>query len=119
MRATPISDQQVLFSSALNLVKGDYSALQDTTGYEYFYFVRFPFQLGFLSILEGMVRTFGERGTLVAAPILNVLLLMSGYAALLMTTDRLFGDLRGNVSYASFALPLSATGCLHASGSMG
>ena len=94
MRATPISDQQVLFSSALNLVKGDYSALQDTTGYEYFYFVRFPFQLGFLSILEGMVRIFGERGTLVAAPILNVLLLMSGYAALLMTTDRLFGDLR-------------------------
>ena len=94
MRATPISDQQVLFSSALNLVKGDYSALQDTTGYEYFYFVRFPFQLGFLSVLEGMVRIFGERGTLVAAPILNVLLLMSGYAALLMTTDRLFGDLR-------------------------
>lgn len=94
MRATPISDQQVLFSSALNLVKGDYSALQDTTGYEYFYFVRFPFQFGFLSILEGMVRIFGERGTLVAAPILNVMLLISGYSALLLTTDRLFGDHR-------------------------
>ena len=94
MRATPISDQQVLFSSALNLAKGDYSTLQDTTGYEHFYFVRFPFQFGFLSILEGMVRIFGERGTLIAIPILNVLLLVSGYAALLLTTDRLFGDHR-------------------------
>ena len=94
MRATPISDQQVLFSSALSLVKDDFVALQDAASYEHFYFVRFPFQFGFLSILEGMVRILGERGTLVVVPILNVLLLISGYVALLLTTERIFGDLR-------------------------
>lgn len=94
MRADPISDQQVLFSSAASLVKGDVSALKDATGYEHFYFVRFPFQFGFLSYLETLVRLLGERGTLIAAPVVNVLLLVSGYAALLMTTDRLFGDSR-------------------------
>lgn len=94
MKAIPISDQEVLFTSAANLVKGDLSALRDTTGYEYFYFVRFPYQLGFLSYLEGLIRVFGEQGTLIVAPILNVLLLVSGYGALLMTTQRLFGDNR-------------------------
>lgn len=94
MKAIPISDQDVLFSSAVHLVKGDFSALQDTTGYEYFYFVRFPFQIGFLSYLELLVRAVGEQGTLILAPVLNVLMLVSGYAALLMTTQRLFRDNR-------------------------
>lgn len=94
MRAAPISDQQVLFSSAASIVKGDFSALRDTAAYEHFYFVRFPFQFGFLSYLEALVRLLGERGTLIAAPVVNVLLLVSGYAALLMTTDRLFDDSR-------------------------
>lgn len=94
MKASPISDQEVLFSSAASIVKGDFSALQDTSGYEYFYFVRFPFQIGFLSYLEALIRVFGEQGALVAAPVVNVLLLVSGYGALLMTTDRLFGDNR-------------------------
>ena len=56
--------------------------------------MRFPFQFGFLSYLELLVRVFGEKGTLLAAPILNVLLLVSGYAALLRTTQRLFSDSR-------------------------
>lgn len=94
MKAIPISDQDVLFSSAARLVKGDFSALQDTSGYEYFYFVRFPFQIGFLSYLELLVRAVGEQGTLILAPVLNVLMLVSGYSALLMTTQRLFRDNR-------------------------
>lgn len=94
MKAIPISDQEVLFTSAANLVRGDLSALRDTAGYEYFYFVRFPYQLGFLSCLEALVRVFGEQGTLIAAPIFNVLLLISGYGALLLTTQKLFGDNR-------------------------
>jgi len=94
MKAIPVSDQNVLFTSAVNLVKGDFSALQDTTGYEYFYFVRFPFQIGFLSYLELLVRAVGEQGTLILAPVLNVLMLVSGYAALLITTRRLFHDNR-------------------------
>mgnify|MGYP001365195669 CR=1 FL=1 len=94
MKAVPISDQDVLFTSALSLVKGDPSALQNTTGYEYFYFVRFPYQLGYLSCLETVMRLLGEQGTLIAVPIFNVLLLVSGYGALLLTTQRLFDDNR-------------------------
>ena len=94
MKPIPISDQGVLFSSATSLVRGDLSALQNTSGYEYFYFVRFPYQFGFLSCLETLVRIFGERGTLILVPILNVLLLISGYGALLLTTQRLFDDSR-------------------------
>ena len=94
MKPIPISDQQVLFSSASNLVRGDLSALQNTSGYEYFYFVRFPFQFGYLSCLETLIRFFGEEGTLIVVPVLNVLMLISGYAALLLTTQRLFHDNR-------------------------
>ena len=94
MKAIPISDQNVLFTSAASLVKGDLSALQDTTGYEYFYFVRFPFQIGFLSVLEGLIRVFGENGTLIVTPVFNIMLLISGYSALLLTTQKLFGDNR-------------------------
>ena len=94
MKPIPISDQNVLFSSAASLVKGDLSALQNTSGYEYFYFVRFPFQFGYLSCLETLMRFFGERGTLLVVPVLNVCFLVSGYAALLLTTQRLFDDNR-------------------------
>jgi len=93
-KAVPMSDQGVLYESACAIVNGDFSALQDTGSYEFFYFVRFPFQFGFLSYLELLVRVFGERGTLIVGPVLNVLMLISGYAAILLTTRRLFGDNR-------------------------
>jgi hypothetical protein len=73
---------------------GDRSILRNPTGYEHFYFVRFPFQFGFLSVLELSVRLFGEMNTMALMPVFNVALLISGYAALLLTTDRLFGDAR-------------------------
>lgn len=94
MRATPISDQGILLNSAVTMWTGDRSILRDPSSYEHFYFVRFPFQLGFLSIMEAMVRIFGEMQTMILLPIFNVLLLISGYVALLLTTDRIFGDLR-------------------------
>ena len=94
MRATPISDQGILLNSAVTMWTGDRSILRDPSSYEHFYFVRFPFQLGFLSIMEGMVRIFGEMQTMILLPIFNVFLLISGYVALLLTTERIFGDLR-------------------------
>ena len=94
MRATPISDQGILLNSAMTMWTGDRSILSNPTTYEHFYFVRFPFQIGYLSVLELCVRLFGEMQTMVLVPIFNTLLLVSSYAALLMTTDRLFGDAR-------------------------
>ncbi len=94
MRATPISDQSVLLNAAVTMWTGDRSILRDLASYEHFYFVRFPFQFGFLSFLELVVRCLGEMNTMVFLPIINIFLLISGYAVLLMTTDRLFQDNR-------------------------
>ncbi len=93
-KAYPTSDQGILYESARMIVNCDFSELRNADSYLHFYFVRFPFQFGFLSYLELLIRVFGEEMTLVVAPILNVLMLVSGYAALLQTTDRLFHDNR-------------------------
>lgn len=93
-KAYPTSDQGILFESARMITESDFSVLQDTGSYLHFYFVRFPFQFGFLSYLELLIRVFGENLTLIVAPILNVLVLISGYAALLMTTQMLFQENR-------------------------
>ena len=93
-KAYPTSDQGILYESARMIVDQDFSELRNAESYLHFYFVRFPFQFGFLSYLELLIRAFGEKATLVAAPILNVLMLISGYAALLLTTRRLFHDNR-------------------------
>lgn len=94
VKATPASDAGVLFSGASRLAGGDLSVLQDTSSYEFFLFSGAPYRLGLLGCLEGIIRLFGERGALIVLPVLNVLLLVSGYAALLKTTQLLFGDNR-------------------------
>lgn len=91
-KAVPMSDAGILYQSAVNIIRGDTAALIDPTAYEHFYFVRFPFQFGFLSYMECMVRLFGEAGALIAVQIANVLMLVSAYLAIVLTTQRLFTD---------------------------
>ena len=84
------SDGDVLVKIASRIIAGDYAPVAKSGEYLHYYLVRFPYQCGLLAALELLVRLFGETGALLAARILNVCLLISSYAALLMITDRVF-----------------------------
>ncbi len=88
------SDGDVLIKIASRIIAGDYAPVANSGEYLHYYLVRFPYQCGLLAALELMVRLFGETGALLAARILNVCLLISSYAALLMITDRVFHNVR-------------------------
>ena len=88
------SDGAVLLKIASSIIAGDYSSVAKSGENLHYYLVRFPYQCGLLAALELLVRLFGENGALFAARILNVCLLISSYAALLMITDRVFHNER-------------------------
>ena len=88
------SDGGVLIKIASRIIAGDYAPVAKSGEYFHYYLVRFPYQCGLLAALEPLVRLFGETGALLAARILNVCLLISSYAALLMITDRVFHNER-------------------------
>ncbi|MDO4493014.1 MAG: hypothetical protein Q4C53_03900 [Clostridia bacterium] len=67
------------------------------------YFVRFPFQLGFVTILEGLQRLFGAENW-VALGCVNAACLTLGYAALLDCAKTLYADTR--VRLVTALLPL-------------
>ena len=93
-KALPAGDQLVCYNAANALVHGDTSALTDESGAFFFFFVCSPNRFGTLFYTEILMRAFGEKGILLAAPALNVLLMLFGYALLLRLTNRLFGDRR-------------------------
>lgn len=103
-KAVPMSDAGILYRSAVNMIRGDTAALFHPTSYEHYYFVRFPFQFGFLSYMELMVRLFGEGGALPAVQMLNVLMLVSAYGAIVLTADRLFSDSKVTLLTALFLM---------------
>ena len=86
------SDGDVLLQIAQLLAEGDTAQLSQSGAYFHYYLVRFPYQCGLLSIYEVLVRIFGATPALAVARLLNLGLLLSAYAALLMTTQRLFHD---------------------------
>lgn len=94
VNAIPGFDQGVLYRAAESIIAGDDAVFQGTDSVMRFYFLRFPFQFGYLKYVECFIRAFGSRGAMTAIPVSNVILLISGYAALLMTADRLFADNR-------------------------
>lgn len=94
VNAIPAFDQGVLYRAAESLIAGDYAEFSQADSVMRFYFLRFPFQFGYLKYVETCIRLFGSRGAMTAIPVSNVILLISGYAALLMATDRLFADNR-------------------------
>lgn len=91
-KAQPAGDQLVCFNAAKAILHGDASALTDESGEWYFFFACSPNRFGTLLYTELLMRAFGERGILLAAPALNVLLLVFGYALLLRVTERIFGE---------------------------
>lgn len=91
-KAIPDSDQGILIESAQRIVAGDTAVFGDPTSYLYLYFVRYPFQFGFLGYTGLLLRAFGYEWLLVAGPILNVGWLIFAYIAVAKTTDLLFAD---------------------------
>jgi len=94
VQAKPTSDAAVFCSSAAELAEGARSSLRNSNRYAYFFFASAPNRLGFLLYLETLMRLFGEEGTWVFAPVFNVVLLVSGYGAVLRTTRLVFNDNR-------------------------
>jgi len=90
VRAFAESDGDVLIQICERLLAGDYTSIAKSGEYLHYYMVRFPYQSGFLSYLEVLVRLFGATGVYPMARLINVGLLVSAYAALLLTTQRLF-----------------------------
>ena len=86
------SDGDVLLQIAQLLASGDTAEISQSGAYFHYYLVRFPYQCGLLSIYELLVRVVGATPALAVARLLNLGLLLSAYAALLMTTQRLFHD---------------------------
>ena len=94
VQAKPTSDAAVFCSNAAQLAKGARASLRNSNSYDYFFFASAPNRIGFLLYLETLMRIFGEEGTWVFAPVINVILLVSGYGAILRTTRLIFDDNR-------------------------
>ncbi|MEN6595666.1 MAG: hypothetical protein ABFC31_12050 [Clostridiaceae bacterium] len=93
-KAQPAGEQGYLFDAAKAIIQGKTKDLTSEQGSLYFYFATSPNQFGNLAYVELFTRSFGQKGILIAAPALNVLLLVFSYASLLKTTGRLFRDNR-------------------------
>ena len=93
-KAKPVGEQKYLFDAAKAIIGGKTKDLVRESGSLYFYFATSPNQFGNLAYVELLTRVFGAKGILIAAPVLNVLLLVFSYASILKTTGRLFRDNR-------------------------
>jgi len=102
VQATPSGDAAVFCSSAAELAEGGHTTLSNPNSFAFFFFASAPKRLGFLLYLETLMRLFGEEGTWVFAPAINVVLLVSGYGAVLRTTRLVFDDNR--VSFLTLLL---------------
>lgn len=93
-KAQPAGEQKFLFDAAKAIISGKTKDIVRESGSLYFYFATSPNQFGNLAYVELLTRVFGTKGILIAAPVLNVLLLVFSYASILRTTGRLFRDNR-------------------------
>lgn len=90
--AIPNSDQGALLNSARLLISGDTAPFRTEGEPLHFYYLRFPFQFGALSYMEGLMRLVGYDALLKVAPVLNVIYLVAGDAAILLSVQRQFSD---------------------------
>lgn len=90
--AIPNSDQGILLNSARLLILRDIKPFSTIGDPLHFYYVRFPFQFGALGYMEGLMRLVGYDALLKVAPALNVVYLVAGDAAILLSVQRQFSD---------------------------
>ena len=84
------SDGAVLVRIAEKLIAKDYTELATQGAYLHYYLIRYPYQCGLLSFIELLVRAFGSIVALEMARGLNVVLLVSSYAGVVLIGERLF-----------------------------
>ncbi len=84
------SDGAVLVRIAEKLIAKDYTELATQGAYLHYYLIRYPYQCGLLSFIELLVRAFGSIAALEVARGLNVVLLVSSYAGVVLIGERLF-----------------------------
>ena len=90
VKAHAESDGDVLIQMAERFLAGDYSVVQSPSGFDHIYLVQSPYQVGLLACLQLFVAVFGATGALPVIRLMNVALLISSYAALLLMTQRVF-----------------------------
>ncbi len=98
------SDGDVLMQIAQLLAAGDTAQISQSGEYFHYYLVRFPYQCGLLSIYEVIVRAVGATPALAVARLINLGMLISSYAALLMLTQRIFRDEQATLLTAVFMM---------------
>lgn len=77
VRSSPTQDSWIVTNAGASAAKGDYSALQGD------YFIRFPFQLGYVLWSELWIRVLNLQDNFLALEIINVLCLAGTFAVLL------------------------------------
>ncbi len=84
--STPTHDSYIVTSAGVAAANGDLSIILDRD-----YFIRFPFQLGYVFWTELWARLFSlTHEDYIALEIVNILCLAFGEAALVLTADKLF-----------------------------
>ncbi len=92
--SSPTNDSHIVTSAGVQIANGDLSALDRD------YFIRFPFQLGYVFWTELWARLFGMTGgNYLILEFVNALCLALGEVALVRLTHRLFG--RREVTFAT------------------
>ena len=100
----PEYDSRYITMAAASASRNDFSPLLDG------YFRRFPYQLGYVFLLELQQRLLGAEN-FIGLGLVNVLCLVGAYAALLCITRRLFSD-RRVLFFTLLLLPLFLQGPL-------
>ncbi len=85
-QSAPTHDSYLVSNAAYLASKNDPSGLSGE------YFLRFPFQLGYVLWSEGWIRLFGTGNNYLSIEILNVVCLAVAYFAILRSVRLLFGD---------------------------
>lgn len=88
-KAVPYADSKTVLNAVLEMARGNARALAQTD-----YFVKYPYQLGFVWYAELVSKLFGADALYPTLAVGNVLCLDAIYLALIAITRRLFSDTR-------------------------
>ena len=94
VKAMPESDGDALILIAEKILAKNYTDLVTPGVFEHVYLTQSPYQFGLLAYLQVYVALFGATNSFTILRLVNVALLISSYAALLLITQRLFRDER-------------------------
>lgn len=88
-KAVPYADSKTVLDAVLEMSAGNATALMQTD-----YFIKYPYQLGFVFYAECMAKLFGADALYISLAVFNVLFLDTIYLALHAIARRLFHDCR-------------------------